>query len=171
MVNLYVCKICGEPYIGSKPPSDCPFCGAPQEFVVFGEEYVPLWGVKLAPREKQNMEDALKAEVNATYYYGQVAKREKKYSKYNRLYKRLSTIEFEHASTIVKFLGVELPPIRGDEAQKDIRADLLKTQGFEAHDKAFYLQAAKDAVNPGVKMLFTALAHAESGHLGLVSKG
>ena len=28
MVKLWRCEICGDPYIGDKPPTNCPFCGA-----------------------------------------------------------------------------------------------------------------------------------------------
>ncbi|MFX1313583.1 MAG: rubredoxin-like domain-containing protein, partial [Promethearchaeota archaeon] len=32
IVNVFVCKICGEAYIGEKAPSRCPFCGAYKKY-------------------------------------------------------------------------------------------------------------------------------------------
>ena len=40
MRKLFRCRICGDPYLGSAPPSFCPFCGAPQRYMVPAEEYV-----------------------------------------------------------------------------------------------------------------------------------
>ena len=33
-VNFYRCRICGETYLGTKPPSRCPFCGVTDDFFV-----------------------------------------------------------------------------------------------------------------------------------------
>ena len=39
-LNLFRCRICGDPYLGSEPPSFFPFCGAPQKYMAPAEEYV-----------------------------------------------------------------------------------------------------------------------------------
>ncbi|GAG36539.1 unnamed protein product, partial [marine sediment metagenome] len=33
MVKLWVCVICGDPYIGGSPPDCCPFCGAHKKYI------------------------------------------------------------------------------------------------------------------------------------------
>ena len=39
-LKLFRCRICGDPYLGSEPPSFCPFCGAPQRYMVPAADYV-----------------------------------------------------------------------------------------------------------------------------------
>ena len=39
-VNFYRCRICGETYLGTKPPSRCPFCGVTDDFFVLTTEYL-----------------------------------------------------------------------------------------------------------------------------------
>ena len=38
MVKLWRCEICGDPYIGESPPTNCPFCGAKQKFIKEAKE-------------------------------------------------------------------------------------------------------------------------------------
>ena len=62
--QLFRCRICGDPYLGSEPPSFCPFCGAPQKYLVPAEEYVDRNDVpNLSARSRANLEKALDLEV------------------------------------------------------------------------------------------------------------
>src|SRR5512146_637879 len=68
--QLFRCRICGDPYLGSEPPSFCPFCGAPQKYLAPAEEYVDRNDVpNLSAVSRANLEKALDLEVkNAAFY-------------------------------------------------------------------------------------------------------
>jgi hypothetical protein len=69
-LKLFRCRICGDPYLGSEPPSYCPFCGAPQKYMAPAEEYVDRNDVpNLSAQSRANLEKALDLEVrNAAFY-------------------------------------------------------------------------------------------------------
>ncbi|MFA4946544.1 MAG: ferritin family protein [Candidatus Micrarchaeia archaeon] len=164
MAELFVCKICGEPYFGGSAPDDCPFCGAPKAFIANAREYAPLWGCELNEQDKTNLNETLALEVNATAYYLKVAKANKKYSRIERLYKQFARVENEHADVAAKFLGVEVPALVGEEPKGSLEADLARTRELEAHAVELYKGFAQRASNAALKKLYAALVHAESGH-------
>ncbi len=170
MVNLYVCKICGEPYLGGKEPDDCPFCGAPKSYLRNAEEYHKLWECNLSEQERKDIEATLKLEVNAAAYYDEVGKIQEKYSKYNRLFKQLARVEKEHAEIASKFLGIELPELKGEKSKGSIELDLQRTHELESHAVELYSDFLKNAEDAHVKNLFAALIHAEKGHEDFVGK-
>lgn len=170
MSKLFVCKICGEPYIGGSAPDDCPFCGAPKNYLGVAEDYSTLWGVKLSEQEKKDMKATLELEVNATAYYEKVTKANEKYSKYNRLFKQLGRVEREHAEIAAKFLGIELPEIKGEDPKGSPKADLERTKALEEHATAKYKTFLKNATNDKVKNFYVALVHAEKGHFDYASE-
>jgi len=162
MINLYVCRICGEPYLGEEA-GDCPFCGAPKSYLRKAEDYSELWKTKLTKQEKQDIEATLALEINATAYYQEVAGKQKKYSKYNRLFKQLARVEKEHAEIASKFLGVSLE-FKGESSKGSIKKDLQRTYELEKHAVELYKRFMKNAKNVNVKNFFLALSHAEKGH-------
>jgi len=170
MTMLYVCKICGEPYIGRSEPDDCPFCGAPKTYLRPVEDFSKLWDSELSEQEKKDIETVLKLEVNATAYYKDVADKQEKYSKYNRLYKQLTRVEQEHAELASKFLGIDLPELVGEESKGSIEKDLQRTHELESHAVELYTEFLGNAENENVKHFFVALTHAEKGHEEIVGK-
>ena len=169
MIKLFICKVCGEPYLGEEAPSDCPFCGAPGVFVVLFSDYKQLWKTAISETEKADMNAALADEVNATYFYDKVAKTQERYSKYNRLFKRLTTVEQEHIDILVKFLQITTPVLKGEESKGSIEKDLVRTAELEEGATKDYVKFAARATNENVRMLFKALEHAERGHYDLVN--
>jgi len=170
MVNLYVCKICGEPYIGGEAPDDCGFCGAPKSYLRSVEEFKELWKTDLSEQEKKDMQEALGLEINATAYYQKVSDNEEKYSKQNRLFKQLARTEKEHAEIIVKFLNIDLPEIKGEDPKGSIEKDLERTKELEKGAIEKYQQFLKNTENPNLKNFYVALIHAEQGHQDIASK-
>ena len=170
MAQLYVCKICGEPYIGGSEPDDCPFCGAPKEYIRPAEEFFPIWKSEMTEEEKRSIEETLKLEVNATAYYKEVMKTQEKYSKYERLYKQLARVEQEHVDIAAKFLGKEVPEIKGEKSKGSIEKDLARTKELESHAVELYTGFMKRAQNSKVKILFVALIHAEQGHDEIIGR-
>jgi len=171
MLKLFVCRICGEPYLGRKAPDDCPFCGAPMEYIGPVEEYSTLWGVKLTDQEGKDMKATLALEVNAAAYYNKVSDGQEKYSKHNRLFKQLARVEKEHAEVAAKFLGVKMPELAGEDSKGSVKAGLEKTRDLEANATEKYRSFLSNATNDNVKMFYRALIHAEQGHLDHVSAG
>lgn len=170
MAKLFVCKICGEPYIGGTEPDDCPFCGAPRSYIKPVEEYSTLWKSEMNIEEKKSIEETLNLEINAAAYYKDIIKMQEKYSKYDRLYKQLARVEQEHAEIAAKFLGIKLPELRGEKSRADIKKDLERTKELENHAIELYTGFMKRAQNSKVKIFFIALIHAEQGHKEIVGK-
>ncbi|MBN3037132.1 MAG: hypothetical protein JW834_01665 [Candidatus Diapherotrites archaeon] len=168
MLKLFVCGVCGEPYLGENAPDECPFCGAPEKFIGLAGDYSALWGVELTEQERADMKATLGLEVNATAYYDKVSKSQEKYSKYNRLFKQLARVELEHADLAAKFLGVPVPALVGEDV-RGIEGDLKRTKELEAHAVEVYEKFLANASSERVKKLYTALIHAESGHRDFIA--
>jgi rubrerythrin len=49
-MKTYICQICGDAYIGSEKPSECPFCGARSHFIKTGKESNPIVNQKIPAR-------------------------------------------------------------------------------------------------------------------------
>jgi rubrerythrin len=167
--KLFRCRICGDPYLGSEAPSFCPFCGAPQKYMVPAEEYVDRNLVpNLSERSRANLEKALDLEVrNAAFYM--CASNCAPDPLFKAMFKALWRTEAEHASVICKLLKVPKPVIEPDErsCQKDPKANFAAAHGREERAVAFYGQSAREATEDRVKEVFTALTEVESYHIGL----
>jgi len=59
MVKLWRCEICGDPYIGSAPPQNCPFCGAHLPYIKEAKQMVVSFDVTLSDKDRANAEHAL----------------------------------------------------------------------------------------------------------------
>src|SRR3989344_65376 len=130
MVKLYVCKICGEPYIGEFS-EDCPFCGAPKYYLKPVKEFSELWKTELTEQEKKDLKETLDLEINATAYYTKISENSSKYSKQNRLFKQLTRVEREHAKMAAKFFNIEMPEIKGENLKGSVKKDLERTKELE----------------------------------------
>jgi len=170
MIKLYVCRICGEPYLGGEAPDDCPFCGAPKCYLRPMEGFSELWKTELTEQEKKDLQETLDLEINATAYYEKITNDSEKYSKQNRLFKQLTRVEKEHAEIAVKFLNIDLPEIKGEDLKGSIEKDLERTKELEKGAIEKYQGFLKNAENNKVKMLYVALIHAEEGHYEIASK-
>lgn len=168
-MKLFRCRICGDPYLGSEPPSFCPFCGASQKYMVPAEDYVDRNRVpNLSPRSRENLEKALDLEVrNAGFYFCASNCAPDPLSQ--AMFKALARTEAEHASLICKILQVPKPEIKPDDQAclKDPKANFGAAHGREQRAVAFYSQAAAEAVEDRVKEVFSALTEVETYHIGL----
>ncbi|MEW6386735.1 MAG: ferritin family protein [Thermodesulfobacteriota bacterium] len=168
-MKLYRCRICGDPYLGSAPPTFCPFCGAPEKYMVPAEEYQDKNDVpNLTGRSRENLEKALQLEIaNAGFYFCASNCSPEPVSQ--AMFKALAKAESEHASLICKLLKVAKPEIKPDEkaCRKDPKANFAESHGRETRAVAFYKQAADEAVEDRVKEVFTALSEIESYHIAL----
>jgi rubrerythrin len=168
-MKLFRCQICGDPYLGSEPPSFCPFCGAPQKYMVPAEQYQDRNDIPdLSSQSRQNLETALDLEVkNAAFYLCASQCAPDPVSQ--AMFKALSKAESEHASLMCKLLKVPKPAITPDDkaCQKVPRANFAAAHQRETHAVEFYRQAANQAVETRVKEVFAALSEIESFHIAL----
>lgn len=164
MLQLFICKICGEPHLASEVPTDCQFCGAPKEYLKSAEEYETIWDVEITEQETKDVQATLELEVNATAFYLDATKANEKYSKYNRLFKGLARVEKEHTEVAAKILGVDLPEFVGEKTKGSVTADLERTKELETHATELYDGFMKNATTQKMQWFFHALKHAEEGH-------
>ncbi len=167
MLKVFRCWICGETYLGEEKPTDCPYCGADEEFLKPGEEYEEP-DVELTEVSKKNLESALELEVdNATFYY--CAYNQAKGPKTEGMFKRLAKVEAEHAEAICLFLDREEPDInkKSDNCSHHLPDNLEDANKRETRAIEHYRKFASEAEEPRVKEFFEALVEIESDHLEL----
>jgi rubrerythrin len=169
LLKLFRCQICGDPYLGSEPPSFCPFCGAPEKYLAPAQEYVDRNTVpNLSAKSRENLEKALELEVrNAAFYM--CASECAPDAFFKAMFKALWRTEAEHASLICKILKVAKPEIKADTkaCQQDPKANFAAAHEREQRAVAFYSQSAQEAVEDRVKEVFTALTEVETYHIAL----
>jgi len=168
-MKTYICQICGDAYIGEERPSDCPFCGAPGNFIKTGEESNPIVNQKftLLGKSEEHLMETYNLEVKASAIYTCMAKKAKSYE-IQKMYKRLAKIELEHAVIVTKILGMPAPEIKPEECSDEDLEKFKKTVELEEHATNLYRDFAQEAEEQSIKILFTGLAQAEEGHIELM---
>jgi len=169
-IKVYRCRICGDPYIGSEAPMQCPFCGAPQRFFVEAQDWNPdEFNVTLSEASKKNLEAALQLELdNAAFYDCAKNAAEKAGGHYSLAkFKALMKVEREHASAISKFLKISRPELEKQACNANAKANTR--EGFEREDRAIkaYAKFRDEATEPRLKEFFGALVEIETDHLDL----
>jgi len=169
-VEVYRCRICGDPYIGVEPPTRCPFCGAMTEYFVEAENWDPNeFNVDLSDVSKQNLQSALQLELdNAAFYDCAKNMAEKAGDHYSLAkFKALMKVEREHASAISKFLKISRPELEKQACNANSKAN--SKEGWEREDRAIksYSKFRDEAVEPRLKEFFGALVEIETDHLDL----
>lgn len=169
-VRVWRCRICGDPYIGVVPPTNCPFCGAHAEYIILASEWDDPKPGSLNDQDKANLEKALGIENSNTAFYRCAAAKADEAGDFEGFatFKALSKVEIEHASTIRKLLGLPRPESEPTEECQDAYRDNVK-ESLERETMAtkFYAEAAAVAADPRVKEVFSALILIETDHLQL----
>ncbi|MBS3908705.1 MAG: ferritin [Actinobacteria bacterium] len=171
-MEVYKCRICGDPYLGSGVPSHCPFCGAEAKYIVLAREWREPGVFELSEVSEANLEHALMLENNNSRFY-RCSFEVSTDVELTAMFKALSKVEAEHASVIRKLLGL---PKEGQVEDTRGRCHALESENLkEAHEReakaiVFYAQAAEVAVEPRVKEVFTAFVEIEKTHLELNKK-
>jgi len=172
-IKVYRCRICGDPYIGSEPPTQCPFCGADQRFFVEAQDWnTGEFNVELSDASRKNLEAALKLELdNAAFYNCAKNNADKEKDHYSLAkFKALMKVEREHASAISKFLKISRPELDKKACNADSKAN--SKEGFDREDRAIkaYAKFRDEAKEPRLKEFFGALVEIETDHLDLHSE-
>jgi rubrerythrin len=170
-MNLYICEICGDAYIGRDLPSECPFCGARHNFIKAAHEADPIINRsgEIGESSRKFLEQTYNLEVSAVAIYNCMAGKAKSYE-IRAMYKRLAKIELEHATVATKLLGRDKPEIKDEECSGDMQANFQRTLELEDHAAKLYTQFAREAEEEKVRVFFAALAQVEAGHETLIRK-
>jgi len=168
-MKTYICQICGDAYIGEEAPSDCPFCGAPGNFIKTGSESNPICNQKisLSAKSEENLLTTYNLEIKATALYNCMAEKSEKYE-IKKMFKRLAKIELEHANIVTKFLEMPAPEVKKELCGDGDVENFQTTNELETHAVELYRQFAKEAEEQEIRILFTALTQAEQGHIELM---
>ena len=167
-MKVYRCRICGEIYIGEERPRSCPFCGAHQDYFVLAKEWKLIMSKNISDVTRENLKKALALEIDNTNFYKAVSGRTKDIY-VQGMFKGLSKVEREHASTICKHLGIPKPDsdVGLDKAADDDQENIQESNRREKRAVKFYGKVAGQAPEPELKEFFKALIQIESDHIVL----
>ncbi|ODS38227.1 MAG: hypothetical protein A7316_01035 [Candidatus Altiarchaeales archaeon WOR_SM1_86-2] len=166
MVKLWRCEICGDPYIGSSPPDNCPFCGAHGKYIKEANEAEVNFDVELNEKDRGNAERALQVEVsNSAFYFCAAGKTDDEEGKL--LFKALAKVEREHASVWRKILKLGSIPEGNETCSVPYRENLEESHAREKRAIEFYKKAASESADARVRQIFEAFVEVETDHLGL----
>jgi len=169
-IKTFRCRICGDPYIGSEAPTQCPFCGADHRFFVEAESWNPdEFNVTLSDLSKKNLKAALQLELdNAAFYNCAKNSADNTNDHYSLAkFKALMKVEREHASAISKFLNISRPELEKLACNADSKANTK--EGWQRENRAIkaYSTFRDEATEPRLKEFFAALVEIETDHLAL----
>lgn len=169
-INIFRCRICGDPYIGTEAPSRCPFCGAQTKYFIEATDWNPSeFEVELSAKSRMNLEKALELEINNAGFYecamGKAKAAVEEY--YIAKFKALKKVEAEHASAICKFLKISIPSLPETRCSDDAAGNTR--EGWQREKRAIesYSQFRGEATEPRLKEFFGALVEIETDHLDL----
>ena len=170
-MKVYRCRVCGEVYIGEEKPKSCPFCGAHEKYFVLANEWKLLYSDSVSDVSKDNLRKALDLEINNTNFYKAVSEKSKDVY-VSSMFKGLSKVEREHASTICKHLKIQKPDsnVGSDKAVDSDQANIEEANRHERSAVKFYGVAMKQAPEKEIKDFFNALMQIESDHIVLTEQ-
>ncbi|TET55270.1 MAG: ferritin [Actinobacteria bacterium] len=170
-MNVYRCIICGDSFIGSVRPSNCPFCGAHEQYMVKIEKWQDLnEGLELTDVTRTNVEKALEIELSNAAFYESAAEKVaiEGEDEARSIFRALFKVESEHASVFKKFLKNAVPEVDIKEVAFDNIKDNFKESLRREEIATKFYQAAHDtASETRAKQVFKALVEVESDHIAL----
>lgn len=163
---LWRCEICGDPYIGDKPPSNCAFCGVKQKYMKLAKLANVDFNVELSDIDRKNVETALGLEIgNAAFY--RCAEKQTNDPEGKLLFKILRKVESEHAEVWQKILKLDSIESLKEQCSIENKDNLEESHKREDKAIAFYKNAAKESTNDRVREIFNAFIEVETDHLKL----
>jgi len=168
-MKVYVCRICGEVYIGNDVPPSCPFCGVEKKFLVLAHIWKDENNVELTEVSRKNLEASLRLEISNTKFYNCIETTSSN-TEIVKMFKGLRKVENEHASVFRKILKLDKDPELTEDCVDDVMASLEDSKAREERAVNLYAKAAEEATEPRVKEVFIAIMNAEKDHLALDNK-
>lgn len=165
-MDVYKCLICGDPYVGTGKPTNCPFCGAHQRLITPAEEYEPEVLDELTGKSRENLQKALELEVgNSAFYRG--ASKVADTVAGQALFSALARIEAGHASVLCRMLGIEKPEelYETGDCSPAHSENLAESHKREKRAISLYGRFLDEAKEPRVRMVLEAFIEIEKDHL------
>lgn len=168
-MKMYRCRICGETYLGFEAPTNCPFCGAHEEFMIMPEQYpAGVNDIQITETERVDLESSIELErANTRFYLGMAERKDN--DTLRSAYKRLAKVEAEHCSLFCKLAKVSKPDdlMTPGETTGDWATDIAESRTRENRATALYAEFAARATDPRLKEVWTAVSAVESDHIAL----
>ncbi len=168
-MKMHRCRICGETFLGTDVPSNCPFCGAHAEHFVDTADYPEdVNDIQLTEIERANLGSSIELETSNTRFYLAMAGR-KDNRKLSSAYKRLAKIEAEHCSMFCKLAGVSKPTdlMTPSEELGSWDADIDESHAREVRASDLYREFATTASSPRLREVWNAVSAVEADHIAL----
>lgn len=168
-MKTFICEICGDAYIGSEKPHNCPFCGARTAFIKNGNEANPIviQDIEVSELTRKNLLETLGLEMHANAIYLCMAGKADAYE-IKAMYKRLAKVELEHATIVTKILKMDMPEKNDVLCDDNDIENFKKTIELEEHAAGLYAKFAREAEETPVKIMFTAINQVEQDHIELI---
>lgn len=165
-MDVFCCQICGDPYLGSARPTNCPFCGAHQKHLVPAKDYAPKTLDDLSEKSRQNLERALELEVGNSMFYRGASKVADSYEG-SALFAALSKVEAEHASVLCKILGIPKPEELTEigDCSPSHKENVAESNKREERAIRLYSRFLEEATEPRVQQVLEAFIEIEKDHL------
>jgi rubrerythrin len=168
-MKMYRCRVCGETYLGSDAPSECPFCGADRELIVDTGDYPEdINAVQLTEGERGDLDTAIELERSNTRFYLAMAQRDDNPTLANA-YKRLAAVETEHCLLFCKLSKQSNPADLGEPSEElgSWDADIDESARREHRASDLYAEFVGRATSPRLREVWTAVSAIEADHIEL----
>ena len=169
-MKMYRCRICGETYLGSEAPSQCPFCGAHREYLIDTTEYpVDINDIQPTETERADLEASIELETANTRFYLAMGTH-KENAPLSSAYKRLAKVEAEHCELFCKLADVSEPPDLMTPLEATTgswKTDIEESLAREQRASKLYAEFAARATNPRLREVWEAVSDVEADHIDL----
>ncbi len=168
-MNVYICEICGDAYIGEERPKNCPFCGANESFIKNSKEASPIVEreFEIGEVSQKNLEKTVQLEMRANAIYLCMASKAQSYE-IQAMYKRLAKVELEHASIACKLLKISKPESKPELCSDKEVENFTETIELEENATTLYKRFSQETTEEEIRVLFTALTQIEAEHITLI---
>lgn len=168
-MKMHRCRICGETFLGTDVPSNCPFCGAHAEFFVDTADYPEdVNDIELTDAERADLDASIALEHSNTRFYLAMAARQDN-KKLSSAYKRLAKIEAEHCSVFCKLAKAAKPAdlMQPGEELGSWNEDIEESRRREVRASGLYAEFAERATSPRLREVWGAVSDVETDHIAL----
>jgi rubrerythrin len=68
-MKTYRCRLCDQAYVGKRKPPNCPFCGAPEKYMMLAKNWKEEMISTLTDVSEKNLKGAIELEIDASGFY------------------------------------------------------------------------------------------------------
>lgn len=165
-VKIFVCRICGEVYIGKDIPPSCPFCGVANKYLRLAKAWQDENDVELSELSRKNLEIALELEIGNSEFYKAVSKKAEELE-VRLMFKGLFKVEKEHAEVFAKLLKTSMPEIKMVDCPANRKEIINDSIQREKRAVKLYAKFIEEAKEPRIKEVFEAIMNVEKDHVEL----